>query len=151
MGIRANALFLITLICGTILVVVLSIVISLGSAKPKEVPSVMYFAMYLGDEDDEEQSPAERKNCSFYLNVNNTQDSIIAMKELNQRYRFILYDENAESTAPLKVLDAIAWLTSIKPLSGGAINQTSAIGEFAMQSTERDKLIYYFPCKYKYR
>ncbi|EYB92519.1 hypothetical protein Y032_0193g1405 [Ancylostoma ceylanicum] len=69
---RTNALFLVTLVCGTILVILLSILISSRSPQPGEVPSVMYFAMYLGDEDGEKQpyglvATSERKSCSFYL------------------------------------------------------------------------------------
>ncbi|EYB92512.1 hypothetical protein Y032_0193g1403 [Ancylostoma ceylanicum] len=155
MGMRTNALFLITLTCGTILVVLLSIVISTGSAKPKQVPSVMYFAIYLGDEEDGVQScgPAatsERKNCSFHLNVNNTRSSILFIQNRNQQYSFILYDENARSTPPLKALDAIALLTTIEPIPGRFFNQTSAIEEFARQGSVEDKLVHYIPCRYDY-
>ncbi|EYB92521.1 hypothetical protein Y032_0193g1406 [Ancylostoma ceylanicum] len=83
-------------------------------------------------------------------NVNTTQSSILAIQDLNQRYGFILYDKNARSTAPLKALDAIAQLTSIKPYSGRAFNQSLAIRKFARQSTAKDKLVYYFPCEYDY-
>ncbi|RCN30083.1 hypothetical protein ANCCAN_24149 [Ancylostoma caninum] len=72
------------------------------------------------------------------------------MQNLSQQYSFILYDKNARSTEPLKALDAIARLSSIKPFSRRTFNQTLAVGEFARQGTERDKLVYYFPCRYKY-
>ncbi|EYB92524.1 hypothetical protein Y032_0193g1407 [Ancylostoma ceylanicum] len=155
MRLRANALFLVTIVCGTILVVLLSIVLSSGPAQPEEVSSVMYFALCLGDGDGGEQyfgrnGTPESEDCSFYLNVNNTRRSIMAMQNLNQRYSYILYDECARSTVPLKALDAIARLASFKPIPGGTFNQTSAIGEFARHGTERDRLVYYFPCKYSY-
>ncbi|EYB92508.1 hypothetical protein Y032_0193g1400 [Ancylostoma ceylanicum] len=116
----------------------------------------MYYAMYLGDGAPRSRlpfmSPQYRSKCSLQMNVDNTRDSILAMKDLKQKYGFILFTDRVEITSAMRSDEALSKLSKIEPKSPGSVfKQESVMEEFIKHRRGKDLLVYYIPCDYNYR
>ncbi|CAJ0607233.1 unnamed protein product [Cylicocyclus nassatus] len=154
-----NGLFLLVLIFGAALSVILTV--AFASKKTENNPRVMYFSMFLGDED---PSPTPRlhsvleanddKNCSLRKNVENTKKAIeqLAKTKLEQKYSFILYGDKVLQIGPLKAVEAAHEVQNIKAThqNGSSFNQIGAIETFLNKKGTKDILMHYIPCKFTY-
>ncbi|RCN35287.1 hypothetical protein ANCCAN_18853 [Ancylostoma caninum] len=148
------ALVVIGIIAAVAVVVILKFTGNKENADTNQ--KTMYYAMYLGDGAPMSRlpfmSPRYRSKCSLQMNVDNTRDSIMAMKDLNQKYSLILFTDSVEITPPMHTDDALTKLSKIEPKSPGSpFQQESVMKEFIKHRREKDLLVYYIPCEYDYR
>ncbi|KAL6736461.1 hypothetical protein Aduo_006814 [Ancylostoma duodenale] len=138
-----------------VIAAIIAVVFVLVLKKKDERPSerVMYFAMHLGDDGALYRNRYEEYKigmCNLKMNVDNTRSSIKAMKDLRQKYSFILFTDKIETTAPMSSDEAIQKLSSIEPKAHESpFNQESVLKEFAGRSGD-NLLVYYIPCSFNY-
>ncbi|RCN51841.1 hypothetical protein ANCCAN_01929 [Ancylostoma caninum] len=138
-----------------IIAAVIAVVLVFVLKKKDEGPSerVMYFAMHLGDDGALYRNRYEeykKGTCNLKMNVDNTRSSIKAMKDLTQKYSFILFTDKIERTPPMSSDEAIQKLGSIEPKTHESpFNQEAVLKEFAGQSGN-NLLVYYIPCSFDY-
>ncbi|KAL6736469.1 hypothetical protein Aduo_006819 [Ancylostoma duodenale] len=143
-------------IIAAVVAVVLVLVLKKKETTPVKRLSerVMYFAIHLGDveasfktKDDKYKS----QKCSLDVNVDSTRSSITAMRDVTQKYTFILFSDKIETTTPMNREEAIAKVASIKPeTQESSFSQEAVVKEFERRSGEHDLLVYYIPCSFDY-
>ncbi|EYC06853.1 hypothetical protein Y032_0073g736 [Ancylostoma ceylanicum] len=141
-------------VIAAIIAVVLVLVLKKNGDDPGTSERVMYFAIHLGDNKALHRSKYEQyrnQQCSIDVNVDNTRKSITAMKDVTQKYSFILFSDTIETTAPMSNEEAIAKLDSIKSKTQGPLfSQESVVKEFERRSGKQNRLVYYIPCSFDY-
>ncbi|EPB70546.1 hypothetical protein ANCCEY_10370 [Ancylostoma ceylanicum] len=142
------ALVVVGAIVGVALVLVVNLVGNAGTGR------VLFFAMHLDNGTPMRlfNTARSNKSCSLQMNVDNTRDSIFAMKNMDQLYSLILFNNDAKATSFMDWEKSILQLKTIETnMQGSAFKQVSVIKEYIKQKGKDDLLIYNIPCNFDYR
>ncbi|VDK60347.1 unnamed protein product [Cylicostephanus goldi] len=144
-----------------IIAVVLAVI--LPGKKDKNESPILYFAMYLGDSDSVSAMITREKfgenECSLEKNKRNTRAAISAMKDVDQRYAFILYSNAINTTDSMDATEALAHLDNVVHIAGSSSTQESlnqpynyrVAKEYTAKRNDDDLFVFYIPCGYDYR
>ncbi|CAJ0604961.1 unnamed protein product [Cylicocyclus nassatus] len=144
---------------GIAIVLVLAIIavvfaVILPGKKDKNGSPIMYFAMHLGDNERVSWTLTREKfgesEC-IEMNKRNTREAILAMKDVDQRYGFILYSDGINTTDPMDATEALEHLVNVAHVAGSSYTQESVANEYTSKKNDDDLFVFYIPCDYDYR